>query len=66
MTAKILDGRALAPVIREEVKAEVASLRERGLVPRVDVLLVGDDPASVSYAKSKGRMAKRVDRKSVV
>ncbi|MGI6344171.1 MAG: bifunctional 5,10-methylenetetrahydrofolate dehydrogenase/5,10-methenyltetrahydrofolate cyclohydrolase [Bacillota bacterium] len=61
MTAKILDGRALAPVIREEVKAEVASLRERGLVPRVDVLLVGDDPASVSYAKSKGRMAKRVD-----
>lgn len=51
--AQILDGKAIAKVLREEVKQEVSALKERGINPKLDVILVGDDPASVVYAKSK-------------
>ncbi|NMA67965.1 MAG: bifunctional 5,10-methylene-tetrahydrofolate dehydrogenase/5,10-methylene-tetrahydrofolate cyclohydrolase [Desulfitobacterium sp.] len=51
--AQILDGRAIAKVLREEVKQEVSVLKEKGINPKLDVILVGDDPASVVYAKSK-------------
>ena len=52
-TAKILDGSRIAAEIREEVTAEVAALGERGLTPRLDVVLVGEDPASQVYVGSK-------------
>ncbi|HWJ02734.1 MAG TPA: tetrahydrofolate dehydrogenase/cyclohydrolase catalytic domain-containing protein, partial [Verrucomicrobiae bacterium] len=51
--ANLIDGKAVAAKIREEVVAEVAQLREQGIVPKLAVILVGDDPASVVYAKSK-------------
>lgn len=52
MSAEILDGRALAKRVRKEVVAEVADLKaEHSLVPAIAVVRVGDDPASVSYAK---------------
>jgi methylenetetrahydrofolate dehydrogenase (NADP+)/methenyltetrahydrofolate cyclohydrolase len=60
MTATILDGKATALLVRREVKAEVASLLERGITPRLMVVLVGDDPASAIYVRSKGRAAARV------
>ena len=53
MTAKILDGRALAKTIRAELNAEVAAfIEETGVVPTVAVVRVGEDPASVSYGRA--------------
>ncbi len=49
----VIDGKAIAADIREEVKAEVTQLKELGITPKLNVLLVGDDPASVVYARSK-------------
>jgi len=52
MTAKILDGRALAKTIGEEIAAEVAEFKEKhGFAPTTAVVRAGEDPASVSYAK---------------
>lgn len=56
--ASILDGKAVAASIREEVRAEVAALKEKGISPKLAVVLVGDDPASVLYARSKERACK--------
>jgi methylenetetrahydrofolate dehydrogenase (NADP+)/methenyltetrahydrofolate cyclohydrolase len=56
--ATILDGKAVAASIREEVRAEVAALKEKGVSPKLAVVLVGDDPASVLYARSKERACK--------
>lgn len=56
--ASILDGKAVAASIRDEVRAEVAALKERGVQPKLAVILVGDDPASVLYARSKEKACK--------
>jgi methylenetetrahydrofolate dehydrogenase (NADP+)/methenyltetrahydrofolate cyclohydrolase len=54
MTAKILDGSATAKVIRAEIAEKVAKLKsERGITPRLSVILVGEDPASVTYTRMK-------------
>jgi len=53
--AGILDGKAVAAEVRSEVAAEVAKLKERGVPVRLDVILVGEDPASVTYVASKQR-----------
>ncbi|MCU0856891.1 MAG: bifunctional methylenetetrahydrofolate dehydrogenase/methenyltetrahydrofolate cyclohydrolase FolD [Pontiellaceae bacterium] len=53
MSAKILDGKAIAQDIRAELKIRTAALREQGIVPGLGVLLVGDDPASRSYVTAK-------------
>ncbi len=55
MTAKIIDGKQVAADMRAELKGEVASLRGKGIVPGLGVVLVGDDPASVSYVTAKER-----------
>ena len=55
MTARILDGKIIAQEIRAEIKAEVAALKPRGVIPGLGVLLVGDDPASRSYVTGKER-----------
>jgi methylenetetrahydrofolate dehydrogenase (NADP+)/methenyltetrahydrofolate cyclohydrolase len=52
MPAQILDGRAMAKEVREEIVAEVAEFKERyGFAPTIAVVRAGSDPASVSYAK---------------
>jgi len=53
MPAVIMDGKALGMKIRESVRAGSAALREKGIVPCLAVVLVGDDPASLSYVTSK-------------
>ena len=54
MTARRLDGRAVAQAIRAEVAAEVEALGRRiGATPRLAAVLVGDDPASKVYVRSK-------------
>ena len=51
--AKILDGKAVAAEVRSEVAAGVAELRSRAVSVRLDVILVGDDPASATYVRMK-------------
>lgn len=54
MQAKILDGAALAKEIRQEIAAHVETLKaQKGITPRLSVILVGDDPASVTYTRMK-------------
>ena len=55
MSARRLDGTAIAATIRAEVKDEVSALATKGVVPGLTVVLVGDDPASQIYVRSKGR-----------
>lgn len=60
MPAEILDGRALAAQVREEVAAQVADFRTAtGITPGLAVVLVGDDPASQVYVRSKMRECER-------
>ena len=60
MSGQLLDGKAIAKEIRAEVKEEVAVLRAQGIAPKMAVILVGDDPASVYYAQSKEKAASNV------
>ena len=53
--ARILDGKAGAAEVRAQVAAEVAELGVRGVAVRLDVILVGEDPASATYVASKQR-----------
>ncbi|WP_108385070.1 bifunctional methylenetetrahydrofolate dehydrogenase/methenyltetrahydrofolate cyclohydrolase FolD [Yoonia sediminilitoris] len=61
MTATVLDGKAFAAKIREQVGAHVARLEaEHGITPGLAVVLVGEDPASHVYVRSKGKMTVEV------
>ncbi len=53
MAAHIIDGKQIAADIRSELKTEVAGLKEKGIVPGLGVILVGADPASISYVTAK-------------
>ena len=53
MTAQIIDGKQVAADMRAELKEEVAKLKEKGIVPGLGVILVGEDPASKSYVTAK-------------
>jgi len=56
MTARIIDGKAAAAALRARVAVEVARFRvATGRVPGLAVVLVGDDPASAVYVRSKGK-----------
>jgi len=52
---KKLEGSRIASEIRDEVAAEVAILSRRGVIPRLDAVLVGEDPASMIYVGSKAK-----------
>ncbi len=61
MTARIIDGKAVASKVHEEVAAGVEEFkRENGYVPGLTVVLIGDDPASHSYVKGKERACEKV------
>ncbi|WP_432521149.1 bifunctional methylenetetrahydrofolate dehydrogenase/methenyltetrahydrofolate cyclohydrolase [Kineococcus sp. SYSU DK006] len=55
MSAVVLDGRAAAAAVKADLKERVAVLRERGVVPGLGTVLVGDDPGSASYVRGKHR-----------
>ena len=56
MTAEIIDGKAFAATVREKVAAHVTRLKdENGITPGLAVVLVGEDPASQVYVRSKGK-----------
>ena len=64
MTATIIDGNAIAQQVRDEVRADVDRLRASGIEPGLAVVLVGDNPASVSYVRGKARDATEVGMRS--
>jgi methylenetetrahydrofolate dehydrogenase (NADP+)/methenyltetrahydrofolate cyclohydrolase len=65
MVAKIIDGQAMAAQIREEVKEEVAELTSKyGMPPGLEVILIGEDPASAIYVRNKGRASEKVGIRS--
>ena len=57
---KILDGKAVANRIKEELKTRVASLKEKDVTPSLVTILVGDDPSSETYVRMKGNACERV------
>ncbi|WP_339912840.1 bifunctional methylenetetrahydrofolate dehydrogenase/methenyltetrahydrofolate cyclohydrolase FolD [Sulfitobacter litoralis] len=66
MTATIIDGKAFAAQVRGQVAQHVTRLKDdHGITPGLAVVLVGADPASEVYVKSKGKMTKEVGMKSV-
>jgi 5,10-methylene-tetrahydrofolate dehydrogenase/methenyl tetrahydrofolate cyclohydrolase len=60
MTAKIIDGKAIAADIRAETAKGVAQLKEKGIQPGLATVLVGDDPASHKYVSMKRKMCAEV------
>jgi methylenetetrahydrofolate dehydrogenase (NADP+)/methenyltetrahydrofolate cyclohydrolase len=65
--AVLIDGNALAAEIRAEVQTEVAQLRsETGIVPGLNLLLVGEDPASAVYVRNKGKDCEKVGITSTI
>ncbi|MCC9023090.1 bifunctional methylenetetrahydrofolate dehydrogenase/methenyltetrahydrofolate cyclohydrolase FolD [Bacillus nakamurai] len=57
MTATIIDGKETAKEKREQLAKEVEELKAQGVVPGLAVILIGDDPASVSYVTGKKKAA---------
>lgn len=53
MTARLIDGKSIAGLFRAECAIRVARLKERGIVPGLAVVIVGDDPASKVYVRNK-------------
>lgn len=60
MTAEIIDGKGFAARLRDRIASEVRSLAARGITPGLAVVLVGEDPASQVYVRSKGKMTQEV------
>ncbi|MBP2650796.1 MAG: Bifunctional protein folD [Firmicutes bacterium] len=58
--ATLLDGKKVASEIREEIKTEITTLKKQGIFPQLSVILVGDDPASIVYAKAKEKACANV------
>jgi methylenetetrahydrofolate dehydrogenase (NADP+) / methenyltetrahydrofolate cyclohydrolase len=66
MAATIIDGKAFAAEVREKVAGHVARLKsDHGITPGLAVVLVGEDPASQVYVRSKGKMTREVGMHSV-
>ena len=60
-----IDGKAIAAQVRERVARETAELKARGVTPGLAVVLVGEDPASAVYVRSKGKACEEAGMKSV-
>lgn len=58
--AQLLDGKAVAKVLKEEIRVEIAQWKDKGVQPKLAVILVGDDPASVVYARSKQKVCEGI------
>jgi methylenetetrahydrofolate dehydrogenase (NADP+)/methenyltetrahydrofolate cyclohydrolase len=65
MTATILDGRATQAAILDELRGRVAALADRGVVPGLGTVLVGEDPGSQAYVRNKHRACAKVGVTSI-
>jgi methylenetetrahydrofolate dehydrogenase (NADP+) / methenyltetrahydrofolate cyclohydrolase len=58
--AKLIDGRAIAEKVYVDLRREIAELKAKGVTPGLAVVLVGDDPASRAYVRSKDKMCREL------
>ena len=65
MNVKILDGKSLALDTEESITKQVTELNEKGIIPTLATILVGQDPASETYVKMKRNTCARVGMKSI-
>ena len=65
MTAQILDGKALAASIKQDLAARTTALKAKGITPGLGTVLVGDDPGSHSYVGGKHRDCQEVGINSI-
>ena len=65
MSATILDGKALAASIKQDLTARVKELQKKGITPGLGTILVGDDPGSHSYVDGKHRDCQEVGITSI-
>jgi methylenetetrahydrofolate dehydrogenase (NADP+)/methenyltetrahydrofolate cyclohydrolase len=57
---KLIDGRAIAEKVYVDLRLEIAELKTKGVTPGLAVVLVGDDPASRAYVRSKDKMCREL------
>jgi len=65
MQSIILDGKALAQLAEEDIKASVTKLKENNITPTLATILVGVDPASATYVKMKQNACARLGMDSI-
>ena len=63
--SRLIDGRAIAEKVYVDLRREIAELKAKGVIPGLAVVLVGDDPASRAYVRSKDRMCRELGLHSV-
>jgi methylenetetrahydrofolate dehydrogenase (NADP+) / methenyltetrahydrofolate cyclohydrolase len=63
--ANLIDGRAIAGKVYVDLRREIAGLKSRGVTPGLAVVLVGDNPASRAYVRSKDKMSRELGLHSV-
>src|ERR1051326_5746535 len=61
----LIVGRAIAEKVYADVRGEIAALKAKGVTPGLAVVLVGDDPASRAYVRSKDKMSRELGLHSV-
>lgn len=63
--SNLIDGRAIAEKVYVDLRREIAELKSRGVTPGLAVVLIGDDPASRAYVRSKDKMSRELGLHSV-
>src|SRR5216117_2189773 len=63
--AKLIDGRAIADKVYADLRRDIAESKSRGLTPGLAVILIGDNPASRAYVRSKDKMCRELGLYSV-
>ncbi len=66
MAAQIIDGKTISERLREDMKAEVAAMSEKGMKPCLAVIIVGEDPASKVYVRNKERACRQLGMDSIL
>lgn len=60
MMAEIINGKELAKKVRKELRKEVNKLKENGIIPKLAVIMVGEDPGSQVYVRNKSKACEKV------
>jgi methylenetetrahydrofolate dehydrogenase (NADP+)/methenyltetrahydrofolate cyclohydrolase len=63
--AKLIDGRVIAEKVYVDLRGDIADLKAKGVTPGLAVVLVGDNPASRAYVRSKDKMCRELDLHSL-